>query len=251
MMTLGALITKERMISGSCWQLCNAVNGFADQISNELVTQAAAGRSFQLVHTFPNELDLNNECFRLEVRLLEDGYRCWFDFSEIIGRAFCRGPWKPKLLTSHQIEQRIPKVLVWLDQAASCKNEYLWGGTIGPNFDCSGLVQAAFASEEIWLPRDAYQQENFCEVLKMSLDDFQNLRPGDLLFFGPSNKCTHVGIYKGRGMYCHSSGINNGRNGIGCDSLQLLENNSVSIHYYSQFRGAGRVSHCHDGMTLP
>jgi cell wall-associated NlpC family hydrolase len=62
-------------------------------------------------------------------------------------------------------------------------NEYLWGGTVAPNYDCSGLMQAAFGSVGIQLPRDSYQQEAFTEPVAM--DDLQR---GDLLFFGPRRR---------------------------------------------------------------
>ncbi|CAI7821023.1 unnamed protein product, partial [Closterium sp. NIES-54] len=42
-------------------------------------------------------------------------------------------------------------------------DRYLWGGTTGPHFDCSGLVQRAYASAGVWVPRDAFQQEAFCQ----------------------------------------------------------------------------------------
>ena len=42
-------------------------------------------------------------------------------------------------------------------------------------------------------------------------------------------------------MYCHSSGVENGRNGIGCDYLENFDDNPVAKYYRSQFRSAGRV----------
>ena len=251
MKTLGAPIAIERMLEGSCWELCADLNGFASPPSDVLITQVAMGRSFQLIDDLSKHSLDHDESFRLEVRLLEDGYKCWLNFSEIMGRAFYRGAWKPRLLTNDQIHNRIPFVLRWLDKAASLKNQYLWGGTIGPDFDCSGLIQAAFASQQIWLPRDAYQQERFCETLQISFDNYSILRPGDLLFFGTLQQCKHVGIYIGSGIYCHSSGTSNGRNGIGYDALQQIDKSSVAAYYRAQLRGAGRVVCCHDGVTLP
>ena len=251
MKTIGVPLTIERMLSGTCWQLCASVNGFADSTSDELVTQAVAGRSFQLIDDFSQKSCQADQFSRLQVRLLEDGYLCWVDFSEGINRAFNRGPGQPYLCTKDQIQEKIPSVLTWLEKAESQENQYLWGGTIGPNFDCSGLVQMAFASQEIWLPRDAYQQERFCETIEISRSNYQMLQPGDLLFFGSPEKCTHVGIYIGDGKYCHSSGILNGRNGIGCDYLQAGFDNAIASHYFSQLRGAGRIVTCHNGMTLP
>ena len=52
MTTLGAPITIGSMQSGTCWQLIGSTNGYGDAKSDELVTQVANGRSFQLVTTF-------------------------------------------------------------------------------------------------------------------------------------------------------------------------------------------------------
>ena len=54
------------------------------------------------------------------------------------------------------------------------------------------------------------------------------------------NKCDHVGIYKGDGLYYHSSGIDYGRNGIGIDTLKET-NDKISLHYQSKLISAGRV----------
>jgi len=96
-------------------------------------------------------------------------------------------------------------------------------------------MQAAFASVGIRLPRDAYQQEEF--VQKIALSD---LIPGDLVFFGTPLKATHVGLYLGSDRYIHSSGKDQGRNGIGVDRLSN-QGDAVSRAYYAQVRGAGRV----------
>ncbi len=125
------------------------------------------------------------------------------------------------------------------------------GGTIGPDLDCSGLVQTAFASTGIWLPRDAYQQERFCKPLTVQANDVNALRSGDLIFFGTPERCTHVGIHLENGRYIHSSGIEHGRNGIGIDSLNPQDLHPVASHYRAELRGAGRVTRCHDGSTLP
>ncbi len=240
------------MLKGSCWQLEVGVNGFAKPEGNELVTQVAAGRCFELI---ANGLNKSISCLsktsRIEARLLEDGYKCWLPLSEMIGQVFLRSSWKPHLIRKEKIIERLPKVLSWLEAAASQPNKYLWGGTLGPDFDCSGLIQTSFASEGIWLPRDAYQQQSFCETLEVSQGNYEILLPGDLLFFGPKEKCTHVALYKGGGWYWHSSGSKNGRNGIGCDSLNLNETNPVSCFYRAQLCGAGRVVRCHDGSSLP
>ena len=65
------------------------------------------------------------------------------------------------------------------------------------------------------------------------------LMPGDLVFFG-SEKVNHVGLYLGENGYCHSSGQESGRNGIGIDRL-LGEGDTISQSYWQKFWGCGRV----------
>jgi cell wall-associated NlpC family hydrolase len=72
---------------------------------------------------------------------------------------------------------------------------YVWGGeTPGVGFDCSGLVQAAYAVAGIRLPRVA--QDQFDGTPKVPAGS--PLAPGDLVFFGgdPSS-IDHVGLYVG------------------------------------------------------
>ncbi len=253
MLTLGALLTRDTILPGSCWQLEISVNGFVTSASNELATQAVAGRSFEIL-SFEKVIEASTgsqDASVFQARFLEDGYSCWLISSDVIGRARNRGEWKPNLLNFSQIQSRIPEVMSWVEKAASRPNQYLWGGTVGPDFDCSGLVQSAFASQGIWLPRDAYQQESFAKAIPADIANVEQLFLGDLLFFGTPQKCTHVALHKGSGLYWHSSSSSNGRNGIGCDGLLSSYTNRVSSNYRAQFRGAGRICSCHDGTTLP
>ena len=167
----------------------------------------------------------------------------------VIGKAELRGAWKPRLLTAAEIERRIPNVLAWSERVEQQPNSYLWGGTTEPDMDCSGLMQMAFASQQIWIPRDAYQQEQFCQPIAMTPGACHLLQPGDLIFFGSRQRCTHVGLHLGNGRYRHSSGKEHGRNGIGIDSLQPQDNHPVACHYRAELRGAGRVVRCHDGQA--
>ena len=68
---------------------------------------------------------------------------------------------------------------------------YLWGGT-GPRYDCSGLVQAAWASAGVSIPRVTYAQYAALPHIPKS-----QLRPGDLVFF---EGLGHVGIFVGNGL---------------------------------------------------
>ena len=249
-MILGSLRYKQLFDLDHYWQLRVDANGYRSDRGSELVTQVSANRFFKVL----DATNLNKEeifTLRIKVKLLEDGYICWLDISNIIDNINLVNSWEPKLLDLSQIQCRIKYILNWIEKVSKKQNKYLWGGTIGPDYDCSGLVQAAFSSQDIWLPRDAYQQEIFCNSRVISSYDFKLLQPGDLLFFGTHVKCDHVGIYNGEGSYWHSSGLSHGRNGIGCDQLNLIDSNDISTYYRRRLRGAGRVTRCHDGMTLP
>ena len=245
MPTLGTPLAPDLITPGSCWQLLKDINGYARARGEGLATQAAAGRSFRVI-TPLDTLGGN----RIRVNLIEDGYPCWLNVADLAGQARTTAPPRPRLLTSDAIAARIPAVLEWLKVAAARPNDYLWGGTLGPDLDCSGLVQCAFASAGIWLPRDAYQQERFCEPVAVRPGNDQLLRPGDLIFFGRPQRCTHVAIHLERGLYMHSSGREHGRNGIGIDSLHPRDRHPVASHYRAELRGAGRIMRCHDGTTL-
>lgn len=68
---------------------------------------------------------------------------------------------------------------------------YVYGATGPSSFDCSGLVQAAWASAGVSIPRTTYEQ-----VAALPAVSTSDLQPGDLLFFAGDS---HVGIYVGGG----------------------------------------------------
>jgi hypothetical protein len=72
---------------------------------------------------------------------------------------------------------------------------YVWGGeTPGVGFDCSGLVQAAYAVAGVSLPRVAQDQYDTTPKLAPGAV----LAPGDLVFFGGGpDSIDHVGLYVG------------------------------------------------------
>jgi cell wall-associated NlpC family hydrolase len=199
-----------------------------------LATQAVAGRQLLVLSS---EGMAGSQA--IQVQLREDGYPGWLPTEDLDLLAVAETPYQAITLSETEIQQRLPQVLAYVQMAMIQPNHYLWGGTVGPNYDCSGLVQTAFAAAGIWLPRDAYQQEAFVQPIALS-----ELQLGDLIFFGSSDRATHVGLYWGNDSYVHSSGKEQGRNGIGIDILSA-QAEGVSQTYYRQLRGAGRVVACY------
>ncbi len=74
---------------------------------------------------------------------------------------------------------------------------YRWGGDGPGGFDCSGLVQAAFAAAGVSLPRVAQDQFD----AGPAVPEGDPVLPGDLVFFGAgTGGVDHVGIYVGAGL---------------------------------------------------
>ena len=77
---------------------------------------------------------------------------------------------------------------------------YLWGGTSpSTGFDCSGFTQYVYRHFGISVGRTTYDQIN--DGVQVSRD---NLKPGDLVFFGSAGNPHHMGIYVGDNTYIHS-----------------------------------------------
>lgn len=81
---------------------------------------------------------------------------------------------------------------------------YVWGGTSTKGFDCSGLLQFAWAKAGVTIPRRTYEQWTAGTAV-----DPAHLQSGDAVFFKGSDSITkngqvlpgHVGIYIGDGKF--------------------------------------------------
>lgn len=104
---------------------------------------------------------------------------------------------------------------------------YVFGGTSGYGFDCSGYVQHVFAMAGIYLPRTADAQY----YAGSRVSGAPSI--GDLVFFqtyelGPS----HVGIYLGGGRFIHAS-----------SSRGVMVSSLGEGYWASRYIGAKRVAH--------
>ena len=121
------------------------------------------------------------------------------------------------------------KALAALAEAMKYKGtDYLWGGSSPETgFDCSGLVQWAYAKQGVEIPRVTDQQilaGNGTAV------DRKELLPGDLVFFrDPSGYVHHVGISMGADKFLHAP-----RTG------DVVKESSLDESYYAQQFTGGR-----------
>jgi cell wall-associated NlpC family hydrolase len=213
------------------------LNLYSSSACKGLATQAATHR-----HLRP--LSLTPENNAIPIRLCEDDYPAWLNLEDVKYLSPTTDIYQPKAVHREEIAANIPAIIAFTHAAMAVKNEYLWGGTVAPNYDCSGLMQAAFGSQGIWLPRDSYQQEAFTHHLPIA-----EMLPGDLIFFGTPEKTDHVALHLGDLRYIHSSGVQMGRNGIGIDILSDRTDDPVSLGYFAKFRCCGRVMHGYEAVN--
>lgn len=80
-------------------------------------------------------------------------------------------------------------------------NPYVWGGTSLTNgADCSGFVKSVYANFGIGLNRTSRAQASNGTAVSLNA-----LQPGDLVFYAPSGRISHVAMYIGGGRVVHAS----------------------------------------------
>jgi len=199
---------------------------FDSQECKKLSTQVAKGRHLRVKKQDESQW---------LVELCEDNYLAWLPIKNTANLEEAIYSYQSITLGRLEIEKRIESVINFALASQKEKNFYLWGGTVAPNYDCSGLIQAAFASQEIWLPRDSCQQANFCQKISKT-----ELIAGDLIFFG-DHKVNHVALYLGNNQYIHSSGKDFGRNGIGIDVIEE-SGDPIGERYFKLIKYFGRIN---------
>jgi cell wall-associated NlpC family hydrolase len=123
-----------------------------------------------------------------------------------------------------------PKALLAVAEARKqLGTPYRWGGeSKATGFDCSGLMQWAYARAGIVLPRVADQQMTAGGGTAV---DRRHLEPGDLVFFkDPSGYVHHVGMSLGGDRFVHAP-----------SSGDVVKISSLDERYYAgQFAGGRR-----------
>lgn len=203
-------------------------NLYKSSVCQGLVTQADVGHQLRVLEVAKNR-------HAIRVCVCKDDYMGWIAATAVNDLVAIEKARDFPKLSAEEIQARLPQVIEFTHAAMAVPNKYLWGGTVAPNYDCSGFVQSAFMAAGIQLPRDSYQQEDFAHRIAQS-----EVQPGDLIFFGTPERTTHVALYIGEGNYIHSSSKDTGHNGIGIDSITDLSE-PVSASYHSLLRCFGRV----------
>ena len=236
------LFNQTNFSTSNWWKLKSNTLGYKDELGYQIVTEIAKNRCFRFIE---EDLKRKNHKFksRYLVQLLEDGYLCWINIQGLEIETYPNYFQKKFIRDELFIQNKMPFILDWIDLQSQELNNYKWGGSLGPDFDCSGLIQAAFMRQQIYIPRDSYQIMHFCRHLFNFPEKNYQLKMGDLLFFGDNNICNHVAIYYRSGIYYHSSGIEFGRNGISKENLyESQHDDNTSRYYRSKLICAGRVT---------
>jgi cell wall-associated NlpC family hydrolase len=120
-------------------------------------------------------------------RQRRDAYKAWAEGVKDQYGAVKSGPLQPG-------EAAVAAVRFALAQLG---RPYQWGATGPGTYDCSGLTSTAYRQVGLAIPRVSRDQAGFGEPVA-----FNNLVPGDLVFFG--NPVHHVGMYYQGGLMVHA-----------------------------------------------
>ena len=236
------LFNQTNFSTSTWWKLKSHILGYKDERGYQLVTEIAKNRCFRIVESDLKRKNLKYKS-RYLVQLYEDGYLCWININGLEIERYANHDQRRFICDELFIKNKIPVILDWIELQSKKLNYYKWGGTLGPDFDCSGLIQAAFMKQDIFIPRDSFQIMSFCRHLFNFPEKIERLQMGDLLFFGDNNICNHIAIYSDNGIFYHSSGVQYGRNGISKEKLYESQyDDKISKYYRSKLICAGRVT---------
>lgn len=103
---------------------------------------------------------------------------------------------------------------------------YKYGGTDKRGFDCSGFTQKVYNNAfNVQLPRTTKAIAKLGKKISK-----RKLRPGDLVFFRPTRRYRHVGIFIGSNTFIHSS-----------TSKGIIKSNLNNSYWKKKYRFAKRI----------
>ncbi len=103
---------------------------------------------------------------------------------------------------------------------------YKYGGTDRRGFDCSGFVGKVYKDGlKTQLPRMTKDMATMGKKVSK-----KRLKPGDLVFFRPTRRYRHVGIYVGNNKFMHSS-----------TSKGIIKSNLNNKYWKKKYRYAKRI----------
>lgn len=130
---------------------------------------------------------------------LEKVYSLLFSGVKQLRQGERKGQKNRRVLSKRQNSRR----LVVQSAKNQLRKKYRWGGASPrTGFDCSGLMQYAFKSIKVNIPRTAIEQYRRAKPIP-----FSKLQAGDLIFFHTRRtrvRVNHVGLYLGNGEFIHA-----------------------------------------------
>ena len=135
-------MTNYQLSDGVEYRARSHINIYDSPKCDRLATQAALGRHLRALKHSPSEVNLDTTA--VMVRLCEDDYPGWLDLRDLDLLEVTETVYHPLVVSEAQIKEKLPIAITFTREAMHQSNYYLWGGTVGPNYDCSGLMQAAF-----------------------------------------------------------------------------------------------------------
>lgn len=126
-----------------------------------------------------------------------------------------------------------PEQLVVQTAIDAMGTPYAWGGSGDNGFDCSGLIQYAYARHGISLPRRSIDQARAGLLVPREINQ---LLPGDILTFSasPGGPVSHVGLYVGDRRFIHSASD-------GVRLSRLSADDPFGKHWWDRWLGARRM----------
>ena len=94
-------------------------------------------------------------------------------------------------------QAKIDKVVAYAK--SNVGGAYIFAGSRFRATDCSGLTMLSYAQAGISLPHYAQSQAGYGRAVS-----YDQMKPGDLIFYGSAYNIYHVAMYIGNGMIVHA-----------------------------------------------